>query len=477
MRFLTVLLVVLFAPAVESQSTLAAARAPGAVVSGIVRDSIARAPLAGAMVQLVAANGEARAGRMASADSLGRYAIADVPDGRYMLGFFHPMLDSLGLEPPVREVFVDKGRPVDVDLGTPSPARLRAAICTASATTLTGAVVIGVVRDARDRSPVAGALVTGEWLELSFRREGLARRIPRLVATTGETGWFAICNLPSAGMIALRASRGGDSTDLIEVQVPPHGLLRRELYLGFALQVVTGDTTRSADSIAAPRRNVRAGQGRLSGTVVTVDGGRPIVGAQVNIMSGTRTRTNERGEFTLIDAPAGTRMLEVRALNFYPERRAVDVVADGPLIRVALPTLKAVLDTVRVTASRPTDQLRNGFMERRRSGVGRFLTQEDIRRRQPIVTSDLFRMVPGVRMQYDASRFDNRILMRGAVDEWCSPVIYLDGRQMNDLTVDEIDTWVRPKEITGIEVYAGAGLPAAYQQGMTSCGSIVIWTR
>lgn len=86
-------------------------------------------------------------------------------------------------------------------------------------------------------------------------------------------------------------------------------------------------------------------------------------------------------------------------------------------------------------------------------------------------------MVPGVRMQYDASRFDNRILMRGAVDEWCSPVIYIDGRQMNDLTVDEIDTWVRPKDIAGIEVYAGAGVAAAYEQGMTSCGSIVIWTR
>ena len=471
------LFVALFAPAVASQTTLASAPASGAAVSGIVRDSISRMPLAGAMVQLVAADSQARAGRMAVADSLGRYALTDVPNGRYTLGFFHPMLDSLGLEPPLREVFVDDGLPVRVDLGIPSPAKLRAAICAEPSTALSGAVVIGVIRDARDGTPVAGAIVSGEWLELSFRREGIARRIPRLVATTGASGWFAICNLPSAGMIALRASRGGDSTDLIELQVPAHGLLRRELYLGLARHVSTGDTTRHADSLASPRGGARSGDGRLSGTVVTADGGRPIMGAQVNIMSGSRVRTNERGEFTLLDTPAGTRTLEVRALSFYPERRPVDVIADGPHIYVALSTLKAVLDTVRVTASRPSDRLRSGFMERRRSGVGRFMTEEDVRRRQPIVTSDLFRMVPGVRMQYDASRFDNRILMRGAVDEWCSPVIYIDGRQMNDLTVDEVDTWVRPKDITGIEVYAGAGVAAAYEQGMTSCGSIVIWTR
>lgn len=39
--------------------------------------------------------------------------------------------------------------------------------------------------------------VTGEWLEISFRADGLVRRIPRLVSTTGENGWFAMCNVPS----------------------------------------------------------------------------------------------------------------------------------------------------------------------------------------------------------------------------------------------------------------------------------------
>lgn len=56
-------------------------------------------------------------------------------------------------------------------------------------------------------------------------------------------------------------------------------------------------------------------------------------------------------------------------------------------------------------------------------------------------------------------------------------MIFIDGRLMNTLSADEIDTWMRPDDIVGIEVYAGAGMPAQFQQGMSACGSIVIWTR
>ena len=50
---------------------------------------------------------------------------------------------------------------------------------------------------------------------------------------------------------------------------------------------------------------------------------------------------------TLAEAPTGTRMLEVHALGYYPERRRVDVVASSAPIEVKLSTLKAVLDTVK----------------------------------------------------------------------------------------------------------------------------------
>ena len=288
--------------------------ARSAIVSGIVRDSLAGAPLVGATVQLVAADPVTHFVRSTVTDSLGRFTLSAIPDGRFTLGFFHPLLDSLGIEAPLREVNVSGQRRVRADLAVPSPSALRRAICGDKPSRDSGAVLVGVVRDADTDAPVAGATVRGEWLELSFRRDGLLRRVPQIFATTGENGWFAMCDVPSAGTMALVASRGADSTDLVDVQVPADGFVRQELYIGGAQNVAVG---------------VHSGSGRISGTVVRSEGGKPLAGARVNILDGPGTRTNESGEWTLAHAPTGTRMLQVRAVGYYPVRRKVDVVASA----------------------------------------------------------------------------------------------------------------------------------------------------
>jgi hypothetical protein len=68
-----------------------------AQVSGTVYDSLARAPLAGAEVQIVPADGGAGPAFVATADAEGRYRVDSVPAGRYRVGFFHPRVDSLGI--------------------------------------------------------------------------------------------------------------------------------------------------------------------------------------------------------------------------------------------------------------------------------------------------------------------------------------------------------------------------------------------
>ena len=240
MRLLTPILCFVSASAAVAQTPVLAQRelAGGGSISGLIRDSIAHAPLAGAMVQLVAPEGKPAFVRTAVSDSLGRFALVDIPDGRFTLGFYHPMLDSLGVEPPLREVSMEGRRAVHADLAIPSAARMRAAICGTKPASDSSALLVGFVRDANDREPASGVTVTGEWLELSFRKDGMVRRVPRLVATTGENGWFAMCNVPRDGTMALMATRGADSTDLIEVKVPADGFLRRELYIGPAAGVV-----------------------------------------------------------------------------------------------------------------------------------------------------------------------------------------------------------------------------------------------
>lgn len=450
--------------------------ATGATVGGVVRDSIARAPIAGAVVQLVSAESQRHFGKTTVSDSLGRYVLKGVPDGRYTLGFFHPLLDSLGIEPLLREVFVAGPRPVRVDLATPSPTQFRDAICGAHPLNDSSGVVVGTVRDARDFTPASGVSVTGEWMDISFTRDGLVRRAPRLVATTGENGWFALCNVPGAGTITVIASRGADSTDFVEVQVAPADVVRRELYLA---PVALRDTDARTDTtVSAARVRLRTGNGLLSGTVVTTSGGKPVGGAQVGIVNGPQTNTNERGEWTISDAPSGTRMLEVHAIGYYPERRAVDVVAGAPIVRVALSTLKAMLETIKVTANRPLfDRNRNGFQQRRRTGAGRYLTSDDIAIKSANLASEIFRNLPGFHVQRDADGFNNRILQNNPLGA-CAPTIFIDGRYL-PFTADDLDDWVSPGKIASIEVYTEANAPPQFREytRMDACGSIVIWTK
>ncbi len=459
---------------------LAAAQVPGptapvgATVTGVVRDSIAHSPLAGAEVQLVSSAGSPRFGRTAISDSLGRFTLAGVPDGRYNIGFFHPLLDSLGVEPVIRELIVEGSRSIRADLATPSPARIRDAVCGAHPATDSSAVVVGVVRDAGDLAPAAAVEVTGEWLEISFTRNGVVPRAPRLVATTGENGWFALCNVPGSGTMTVTASRGADSTDIVALELSPGAVVRRELYLA---PVSLRDTIVKADTITTARR-VRTGNGRLSGRVTSAAAGKPLAAAQVGIVGGSQTRTNERGEWTLSDAPAGTRMLEIRAIGYYPERVAVNVVPGAAPIRTSLSTLKAILETIRVSANRPLFvRDRNGFQQRARTGAGRYLDSAHIAIQSATLTSDIFRHLPGFHVQRDADGFNNQILQNNPLGA-CLPTIFVDGRFL-PFTADDLDDWIRPDKIASIEVYTEVNTPPQFREfsRMDACGSIVIWSK
>ena len=453
--------------------------ASGAQVNGLVHDSLAHQPLSGAMVQLVGAEPGSTFLRSTLSDSTGRFVLRDIPDGRYTIGFFHPVLDSLGLEPTLREVLVQNHRDTRIDLATPSAARLRRAVCGPSPSGAPGGVLLGTVHDARQGAPLANATVTVEWLELSFGSGGVTRRTPRLTLTTRENGWYALCQLPNPGSVWLSASRSSDSTDVLEIPMSAEGVVRRELYLGSARTVVRADsTTRPGvpDSLRPPARKVHVGDGRLTGGVVALASGRPLTGVQVGVVNGPVTRTNEKGEFTLTDAPTGTRLLEVRAVGYYPERRPVNIIDSAPPEAIRLNTLRAVLDTVRIAGNRVGAATLSGFAERQRTGMGRFFSDADIMRRNPIVTSDLFRnLVAGVYL--DGFDPEARIEMRSVFEERCVPTFYVNDRQMPNLSAGDLDSVVKPGEIRAIEVYSSTNVPAQFQVAMNGCGAIVIWTK
>ncbi|HEX8209848.1 MAG TPA: carboxypeptidase regulatory-like domain-containing protein [Longimicrobium sp.] len=471
-RYLAPVLGLLCAKPLAAQQTAATT---GATIRGVVTDSVAGAPLAEATVQLVQTGVAAPNARTATTDAAGRFSFAGVPAGRYALGFLHPVLDSLGLEPIARQVQVAGQGEVRADLAIPAPARLRSAFCGAEGST--GGMVMGFVRAAEGGAPVPGATVVGEWMELSIGTGGMSRQTARRTATTGANGGFLLCDVPTPGTVMLVVSRGGEGTDRIDAEVPGSGFLRRDLFLGEARMAARADTARAAGDTVPPLPRTRTGPGRLTGTVVTTDGGRPLPGAQVSVVNGVPTRANANGEWTLTGAPSGTRMLEVRAPGYYPVLRVVDIADGARPVRVALSRLAAMLDTVRVTARSGGKAARAGFDERRRSwGTGRFFTADDLQRRLLVETSDLFKNMPGVSSIRGVDGGES-LLMRNAFGDACAPTLYFNGLMMRNLTGTDLDSLVQPQEIAAIEVYAESQVPPQFQDALSGCGSIVVWTK
>lgn len=445
------------------------ARSAGATLRGVVYDSLAGAPLAAATVQLAAAAGEREVIASARSGEDGSFAMAGVPPGRYRIGFLHPVLDSLGLDVPARELVVAGADEQRVDLAVPSARRVRTALCGGSAQT-PPAVQVGVVRRALDLAPVEGAVVDAGWSEYTIGIGRLGGSVARLVDTTGADGRYRFCGVPRGGAVVLRVTGGGARTPLVDVDVPSSGIGRRDLYLGSARTVA-----RLVDSAGLESTDVEieVGEGRLGGRVLALDGGRPVADARVGIIGGREVRSGEDGAWTLRGIPTGTRLLEVRAVGHASKRLSVDVYPGAPSVEVRLATVGALLDTVRVTASR--HRLHDtGFERRARSGAGRYVTTRDMLRRPVVVTSQVFHAMPGLRVE--RATFGSRITMRGAFGR-CSPAVYVDGVHWRDVGTDDIDMLVSPDEVAGIEVYGATTVPPEFSPGMTGCGSIVIWRK
>lgn len=445
-------------------------RAARAAVRGVVYDSLGRRPLAGAMVQLVAGEGTREFFASGITDSAGAFVMDGVPDGRFVLGFLHPLVDSLGLQPPVVDVRVFEQRSVFVTLGIPSPSRVRTLRCgpppRGRDPSDSGAAALGFVRDARTGEPVGGANVVAEWVEFEVRGAGVARRIAQREARSGDDGAYLLCDVPASGIVGLSARRASQETDRLELRPSGQAVLRRDLQLGPSAPL-GGD---------APNRR---GDGSLRGVVVASENGRPVPNAEVRLVGAPPTRADSSGVFVLDALPIGSRMVEVRALGYVPERSAVDIVPGGEPVRLAITSLGSLLDTVRVTAARRDRMALSGFADRQKLGYGRFLTADDVARRRPTVFSDLLRNLQGIRLERNVEDGTTLIRMRGMREDLCSPSIFVDGAYMGEVDADAVDAWVPPEKIAGVELYVGTNVPAQFSAGMigTGCGSIAVWTK
>jgi hypothetical protein len=460
-----------------------------ATVRGTVYDSIGRRPLAAATVQLTGRS-DSVAGRVFSTttDSAGRYTIEAVPPGDYLAGFFHPALDSLGVEFRPAELEVRRASHV-LPLGVPSARTLARELCPEGTFNDTLGAIIGHVRETGSGRPLAGARVTVEWNEWLIGQSGIRDRGREIASTANSAGWYGMCALPVDIPLVVRAllpdaaARDGapiDSSGYVEVTLPEAGLRPVTFLVGGAqsLAIMARDTaTMATGFLDTSLVRVRRGNVRLTGTVVNAQH-QPVPDSRVAIWGTGRSATvNARGTFTLDSLPGGTHTLEVRAIGYVPVRSIVHLGGSDPAnVHVELGERAVALPTITVRGQLVYSRALQRFEERRRGAVGHFIPPEEIERRPFTRPTDLLMQVPGVTVR-DYPGLGRVVATRSATGSYCTPFFFVDGRR-SFLSAAEIDQFHYPSEIAAVEVYPRPSMvPAEFQVGVGTCGAVVIWTR
>ena len=462
---------------VEAQPPVIGTPAPRptvTTVSGVVYDSIAHRPIPGVTIEFVSADNPATSEiHLATADSSGRYSIRDIPVGSYIGGFFHPVLDTLGLANIQRLVEV-RGATQRVDFASPSTRTVMQAICGGGVKADSSGLLLGHIRRTDSERPIVGATAVIEWGELVMDATGIHRFDRSASVRSGDTGWFAMCGVPTEAVLHARAISGSDLSGYVEVEIPPGELRHVTFMVGGAMPSALGtpnspDAPARATSQASP---VWRGRARLSGTVLDVNN-RPVASAHALVWgTGIDVVTNERGEFSMDSLPGGTHTLEVRVIGYVPVRRTIHLADGRPARAEVLLEKTALLSTVTVRGTLMYSRQLADFERRRRSGFGRFVTSSEIDKLAAAHLTDVLRTVPGVQIDYSNSR--PRVMMRGGgMTSTCTPALYVDG--VRDISGD-FDIF-RTDELAGVEVYNRDTARPAEFSDMSGCGAIAIWTR
>jgi len=213
----------------------------------------------------------------------------------------------------------------------------------------------------------------------------------------------------------------------------------------------------------------------------------PVVAADVMLLSTdhnvlARTPTDSLGWFMLRIANGGRYRLRAESIGHKGATTAEFDVGYGDQleVRIVLSPTVVLLAPLEITArSRPllSGMTMQGYNERREKGLGYAITREDIDQRHARAVTDLLRMVPGVRVEWDFG--GSTVSIPSAANQiygGCRVKVYLDGLEFvwGASTIDDIPTY----DIEAIEVFKTlADLPPELAGSDARCGVIAVWTR
>jgi hypothetical protein len=213
------------------------------------------------------------------------------------------------------------------------------------------------------------------------------------------------------------------------------------------------------------------------GRVLTTDS-LPVAGASVTFTTPGRapqtTTTAEDGAFGFTGPATGPADIQARRIGFAAESLRITLPrAESAPLAVLLTPLAQTLAPVVVRGTRDTRSGPiAGFYARASRGNGRFITRAQIEQRNPLRTTDMLRLVPGVNVYTGLG--PSQVRYRGAN---CPPEVFLDGMPLGPAPFD-LDAFP-PNSIEGIEIYSTSTAPVEFRRafGRVGCGTVIVWSR
>ncbi len=434
---------------------------PPLVFSGVVRDTTSGAGVGGAFV---AVQGTLVSG---VADSEGRYSLHGLLPGEYGMEVRTASLDSVGAAHRLNRALADTAlAPILV----PTASMYSARVCGPNRMTGTRAgIIVGGVKAVADSIGVSNLPVVAQW-------EGTATGSSRVVTRTDSTGAFRLCGIPLDGQVNLSAESRGESTEPIAVRIPQDRLLA-------SVQL----------TVDAPHGATLTGIVRADSTAT-----RLIAGAEVTLMDiGKSVTTDATGAFRMTGIPPGEHLLSVRRMGYTPADAVISFEANARLTRNIELIRVAMLDSIRVVAQ---SRYMRTFEEHRATGLGHFLTREELAKKEGQSMGSMMSEILGVAVIRGKGNHawiatqrrppslrgtgltagDGADTVAGSKPA-CHSQVYLDhmrvfsgrpGEPLFDINTISLD------RIEAIEVYMSpAQIPNMYTGLNTACGVVVIWTR
>ncbi|MGI9627285.1 MAG: carboxypeptidase regulatory-like domain-containing protein [Longimicrobiales bacterium] len=408
-------------------------------VVGSIFDSVSAAPLQGAEVYLWNTSFQT------STDTNGEFELLGVPPGSNQLVFLHDLLLELGVSTGNREVDVEAGGEVRVELATPSPFTILRTTCLLEASEPESAVVVGQVGDDGSGIPLSGAKVHLTWHD----ELGSPNTIEAL---TDSRGWFRFCAAP----VGVRL--GATSRFLTRTSARQEMLLSPEAAEWVEFQVADLE------------------EGTLTGNLIDQDRGWGVEDAEVSLL-GTRfaTTSGSGGGFRFTSVPPGQYTLSVKHLA-YGERTEEVSIGSAMAVTVALNVSvdPIELDPIEVTVESIVDM--DGIV-----AGGTLISREDVDRVRHRATD----LADIIRLQH----MKGMVVRRGTGGELCvgtttgqvrlfkkecsSAIFYLDNARVG--SPDAIVN-LPPAAIDRIVVYRPVEAGNLFGLGSGN-GVVVVYTR